>query len=108
MARFYEAETTEGYMDLLGRYLRKHGRMVALYADRHSSFFARDRHGEAVLTQFGRALGDLDIELIPAGPVGKLAGLGGEASEGLRPSPRADSSLPWPPVPSPSCRATPW
>jgi hypothetical protein len=67
VARFYEAETTEGYMDLLGRYLRKHGRMVAFYADRHSSFFARDRHGETVLTQFGRALGELDIELIPAG-----------------------------------------
>jgi transposase len=67
VARFYEAETTEGYMDLLGRYLRKHGRMVAFYADRHSSFFATDRHGEAVLTQFGRALGELDIELIPAG-----------------------------------------
>jgi len=66
VARFYPAETTKGYMDLLGRYLRKHGRMVAIYADRHSIFFATDANGEAVLTQFGRALEDLGIQLIPA------------------------------------------
>jgi len=30
VARFHPAETTEGYFDLLGRYLRKHGRMVAI------------------------------------------------------------------------------
>ena len=66
VARFHPAETTEGYFDLLGRYLRKHGRMVAIYADRNSIFFATDAHGEAVLTQFGRALQELGIELIPA------------------------------------------
>jgi transposase InsO family protein len=67
VARFFPAETTEGYMDLLRRYLRKHGRMVAIYADRDSVFFARDALGEPVLTQFGRALQELGIELIPAG-----------------------------------------
>jgi len=66
MARFYPAETTEGYFDLLGRYLRKRGRMVALYVDRNSIFFATDAHGEPVLTQFGRACQELGIRLIPA------------------------------------------
>jgi hypothetical protein len=66
VARFYPGETTDGYFDLLGRYLRKHGRMVAIYADRNSIFFANDKHGEPVLTQFGRALQPLGIELIPA------------------------------------------
>jgi len=65
-ARFHPAETTEGYMDLLRRYLRKHGRMVAIYADHDSVFFARDAQREPVLTQFGRALRELGIELIPA------------------------------------------
>ncbi len=67
VARFAQAETTEGYFDLLGRYIRKHGRMVAIYADRNSIFFATDAHGEAVLTQFGRAVQELGIQLIPAG-----------------------------------------
>ena len=67
VARFFPAETTEGYFDLLGRYLRKHGRMVAIYADRNSIFFATDANNEPVLTQFGRALQELGIKLIPAG-----------------------------------------
>lgn len=68
MARFYEAETTAGYMDLLGRYLRKYGRMVAVYADRHSIFQKQPKYeGEPVEpTQFGRALSELGIELIAA------------------------------------------
>jgi transposase len=65
-ARFYRAETTEGYFDLLGRYLRKHGRMAAIYADRNSVFFQTDAHGEPVLTQFGRACEELSVTLIPA------------------------------------------
>jgi len=68
-ARFYPGETTEAYMDLLGRYLRKHGRMVALYVDRDSIFRAEDKHPDdprPTLTQFSRALGELQIELILA------------------------------------------
>jgi len=70
LARFYPAETTRAYMDLMGRYLRKHGRMVAMYVDGHGIFRAEDRHPDdpqPLLTQFGRALEELDIELIPAG-----------------------------------------
>src|ERR1035437_543455 len=68
-ARFYPAETTEAYMDLLGRYFRKHGRMVAMYVDRDSIFRAEDRHPDdprPLLTQFSRALQELQIELILA------------------------------------------
>jgi hypothetical protein len=66
-ARFYPAETTEGYMDLLGRYVRKHGRMVAIYADKHSIFQNTAEEGQSPPpTQFGRALVELDIQLIPA------------------------------------------
>ena len=66
-ARLYPAETTEGYLDLLGRYLRKHGRMVAIYADKNSIFQNQAPEGQsAPPTQFGRALAELGIQLIPA------------------------------------------
>jgi len=68
-ARFYPGETTEAYMDLLGRYLRKHGRMMAMYVDRDSIFRAENKHPDdprGVLTQFSRALEQLEIELILA------------------------------------------
>jgi len=63
VARFYEAETTEGYFDLLGRYVRKYGRMVAMYTDK-DSIFLNPQKGKP--TQFTRALGQLGIEWIPA------------------------------------------
>jgi hypothetical protein len=69
MARFYPAETTEAYMDLLGRYLRKRGRMTAMYVDRDSIFRAEDHdpyNPQPTLTQFKRALNELEIGLILA------------------------------------------
>lgn len=68
LARFYHAGTVETHMDLLGRWLRKHGRPLALYTDRHSIFEPQDK-GRALtegVTQFGRALSELGIELIRA------------------------------------------
>jgi transposase len=68
LARFYPAGTVEAHLDLLGRWLRLHGRPLALYSDRHSIFEPQDK-GRAVtvgLTQFGRALQELAIELIRA------------------------------------------
>jgi len=68
MARFYRAGTVETHMDLVGRWLRQHGRPLALYTDRHSIFEPQDK-GRALpeaTTQFGRALSELDIELIRA------------------------------------------
>lgn len=67
-ARFYEAETTAAYLDLLERHLRKHGRPVALYTD-HDSVFETQAKGVRVpgRTQFSRALRELDVTLILAG-----------------------------------------
>jgi hypothetical protein len=67
-ARFYPAGTVEAHLDLLGVWLRRYGRPVAVYTDRHSIFEPQDK-GKALpdgVTQFGRALGDLDVELIRA------------------------------------------
>jgi len=67
VARFYEAETTEGYMDLLRIYIRKHGVMSSLYTDRHSIFCGIDDEGEITETQFTRAMRELGIKWMPAG-----------------------------------------
>jgi len=67
LTRYYPAETTENYMDLLRRYIEKHGRPVSWYTDRHSIFRAEHEGGEcSVPTQFSRALEELGIELILA------------------------------------------
>lgn len=70
MARFYPAGTVEAHMDLLGRWLRKYGRPSAIYTDRHSIFEphekGRPRADPEAMTQFGRALAELDVELIRA------------------------------------------
>jgi transposase len=68
LARFYDAGTVQTPMDLLGRWLRRYGRPLALYTDRHSIFEPQDK-GRALpdaLTQFGRALQQLGIDLICA------------------------------------------
>jgi DNA-binding MarR family transcriptional regulator len=67
-ARFYSGETVQSHFDLLGHWLKKHGRPLGLYTDRDSIFEAqskgrRDFSGE---TQFGRALAELSIERITA------------------------------------------
>ena len=43
LARFYPAGTVETHMDLLGRWLRRYGRPVGLYTDRHSIFEPQDK-----------------------------------------------------------------
>jgi hypothetical protein len=68
-ARFYPGETTEAYMDLVWRYIKRHGRMAAMYVDRDGIFRAEDHDPydpQPTLTQFSRALDDLDIQLILA------------------------------------------
>jgi transposase len=67
VARFYPAETTEGYMDLLTRYIGKHGRMVAMYTDHAGVFCGLCPDKKPAQTQFARALEELDIGWIPAG-----------------------------------------
>ena len=76
LARFYPAATVETHMDLLERWLRRHGRPMALYTDRHGIFEVHEK-GQPLAdpdaaTQFGRALTELDVELIRAhGPRAK-------------------------------------
>jgi len=67
-ARFYAAETTAAHMDLLRRWLRKHGRPVALYTDRDSIYRVEGKLDPDTprQTQFSRALSELGIELILA------------------------------------------
>jgi hypothetical protein len=70
LAKFYRGGTVEAHLDLLGEWLRKYGRPRAVYTDRHSIFEPQDK-GRAVpdpdaRTQFGRALAELDVELIRA------------------------------------------
>lgn len=68
LARFYAAGTTQTHLDLLGRWLRRYGRPLAVYTDRHSIFEPQDK-GRALpdaVTQFGRALRELDMALICA------------------------------------------
>ena len=72
VARFHVAETTEAYMDVLWRWIGKHGRPVSWYTDGHSIFRAESRllgadEPVSVPTQFSRALEELGIELILAG-----------------------------------------
>jgi hypothetical protein len=65
---FYAGETVEAHLDLLGQWLRRYGRPVALYTDRDSIFAyqSKGRGDPEGLTQFGRALGELGTGLILA------------------------------------------
>lgn len=72
-ARFFEEETTEASMDCFGRYSRRSGLPGSLYVDR-DSIYRTDREptieeqlaGQEPLTQFGRAMKQLDVEIILA------------------------------------------
>lgn len=67
-AKFFPAETTQGYLEILEQHLQKHGRPGSLYVDKHSIFrINRDevKKGDYA-THFGRVLKELDIELIYA------------------------------------------
>ena len=66
--RFVPSETTEAYFAALEGYLAEHGRPVAFYSDKHSIFRINRpevRNGQA-MTQFGRALAELNIEILCA------------------------------------------
>jgi hypothetical protein len=67
-AKFYPAGTVAAHLDLLGVWMRRYGRPMAVYTDRHSIFEPQDK-GKALpdgVTQFGRALTELGVELIRA------------------------------------------
>ena len=65
---FLPVETTFGYFVLTEQYLRRHGLPIAFYSDKNSIFRVNQPQivsGDA-LTQFGRALHQLGIEIICA------------------------------------------
>src|SRR5208337_2404936 len=69
-AQLVEEESTRTVMRALRAVIERKGRFCALYSDRASHFFETPRAGGPVsrerLTQVGRALKELEIEMIPA------------------------------------------
>jgi len=63
-ARFYRAETTEAAFDVFGRWTKHHGVPRSVYVDRHGIY--RDEDHPERPTQFGRAMKELNVELILA------------------------------------------
>jgi transposase len=65
--RFVASESTFAYFGALESYLRRFGRPVAFYSDKHSVFRVPrpSQHGNG-MTQFGRALAELNIEILCA------------------------------------------
>ena len=70
---FCESETTNAYFQASFGYLRKYGKPLAFYSDKHSIFrINNSKNGSSSvndsheLTQFGKAMEALGIELIPA------------------------------------------
>lgn len=72
-ARFYEYEGTWSALDSFQRYVKQYGVPLAVYADKHTTYRSpaeptveEQVAGAAPMSQFGRALRDLGVELIPA------------------------------------------
>ena len=66
--RFVKSESTFSYFEALESYLHTHGRPVAFYSGKHTVFRVakEDAKGGARITQFGRALSELNIEILCA------------------------------------------
>lgn len=66
--RFCKHETTLDYLHSMKKYIKEYGKPISVYSDKHS-IFRVNRENAAKgkrITQFGRVLKDLDIELICA------------------------------------------
>lgn len=66
--RFVRSESAFSYFEALTLYLKHHGAPVAFYSDKHSVFRVakKDAKGGQGMTQFGRALSELNIEILCA------------------------------------------
>jgi hypothetical protein len=72
-ARFYAYEGTVPALDSFQRYVTQYGIPLAVYADKHTTYRSpaeptveEQLAGVKPTSQFGRALGELGVELIPA------------------------------------------
>ena len=65
---FVKSESTFSYFGALEAYLHEHGRPVAFYSDKHTVFRVASQGAESGhgMTQFGRALNELNIEILCA------------------------------------------
>jgi hypothetical protein len=66
--RFVRSESALTYFEALELYLKDHGAPIAFYSDKHSVFRVakKDAKGGQGMTQFGRALSELNIEILCA------------------------------------------
>jgi hypothetical protein len=66
--RFVPSESTDSYFEALNGYLTTHGCPTAFYSDKHTVFRVNrpDAKGGQGMTQFGRALAELNIEILCA------------------------------------------
>lgn len=66
--RFVRSESAFTYFEALALYLTRHGAPIAFYSDKHSVFRVakKDARGGQGMTQFGRALCELNIEILCA------------------------------------------
>ncbi|WP_376967992.1 ISNCY family transposase (plasmid) [Azospirillum sp. A26] len=66
--RFARSESAFSYFEALEGYLNAHGRPLAFYSDKYSVFRVsqREAKGGQGMTQFGRALAELNIEILCA------------------------------------------
>jgi hypothetical protein len=66
--RFVASESTFAYFAALKAYLHHHGKPVAFYSDKHSIFRVSSENAASGngMTQFGRALSELNIEILCA------------------------------------------
>jgi hypothetical protein len=66
--RFVPSESTDSYFEALHGYLEIHGCPIAFYSDKHTVFRVNrpDAKGSSGMTQFGRALAELNIEILCA------------------------------------------
>ena len=66
--RFVASESAFDYFRATRDYLETHGKPVAYYSDKHSIFRvnSKDAAGGDRITQFGRALSELNIDIICA------------------------------------------
>jgi transposase len=71
--RFYEYEGTIPAMDSFKRYIRKHGIPMSVYMDKHTTYKSTaepsiedEINGTTPLSEFGRALTELAVEIIHA------------------------------------------
>ena len=63
--KFTNSETSLDYIALTREYITQHGKPTVFYSDKHAVFKVNSRDAKtAKITQFGRALKDLNIEFM--------------------------------------------